>query len=43
MKDKEAIEKTRINQRVGYESRNINVKDLISSPNKDSTLYIPEN
>ncbi|KAL4469373.1 hypothetical protein ABPG72_006009 [Tetrahymena utriculariae] len=43
MKDKESIEKTRINQRVGYETRNTDVKQLLHNPDPKSTLFIPEN
>lgn len=43
MRDKESIEKTRINNRVGYEARNIDMRDLLHNPNPESTLYIPEN
>ncbi|EGR27534.1 hypothetical protein IMG5_194420, partial [Ichthyophthirius multifiliis] len=43
IKDKEAMEKIRINQRVGYETRNTNVKQLLHNSDPTSTLFIPEN
>lgn len=38
MKNKESIEKARINQRIGYESRNIDMRDLIHNSDPQSTL-----
>lgn len=43
MKNKESIEKARINQRIGYESRNIDMRDLIHNSDPQSTLFVPEN
>eukprot|EP00331_Platyophrya_macrostoma_P028267 CAMPEP_0176436966 /NCGR_PEP_ID=MMETSP0127-20121128/18318_1 /TAXON_ID=938130 /ORGANISM="Platyophrya macrostoma, Strain WH" /LENGTH=201 /DNA_ID=CAMNT_0017820457 /DNA_START=71 /DNA_END=676 /DNA_ORIENTATION=- len=43
MKDKEVIEKTLINQRAGFETRNVDVRELLHNSNPDSTLYVTEN
>jgi len=41
--NKELIEKSRINQRVGLEARNIDMKDVLHNSHPQSTLYINEN
>jgi len=41
LRNKETIEKTRINERVGYESRYIDVGSLIHNADPQSTLYCP--
>ncbi|EGR29852.1 hypothetical protein IMG5_147510, partial [Ichthyophthirius multifiliis] len=43
MKDKEQMEKIRINQRVGYETRNQDVKQLLHNADPQSSLFISEN
>ena len=42
LRNKEVIEKTRINDRVGYEARYTDVKSLIHCPEPKSTLYCSE-
>jgi len=41
--NKELIEKSRINQRVGLEARNIDMRDVLHNSHPQSTLYINEN
>ncbi|CAK87283.1 unnamed protein product (macronuclear) [Paramecium tetraurelia] len=42
-RDKDLIEKTRIDQRVGYEARGLGVGNLIHQAPPQSSLYVPEN
>jgi len=41
--NKELIEKSRINQRVGLEARNVNMQDILHNAHPKSTLFINEN
>ncbi|KAM3142581.1 hypothetical protein pb186bvf_005240 [Paramecium bursaria] len=43
LRDKDRIEKSRINQRVGHEARGLDVGALIHHAPPQSTLYVPEN
>ena len=41
--NKDLIEQKNINQRPGYEARNLNVYDLLYQTNQSSSIYCPEN
>ncbi len=43
MREKDQIEKRRINQRVGHEARNQDLKGLLHNGNPESTIFMPEN
>ena len=43
MREKDQIEKRRINQRNGFESKNQDLKNLLHNGNPQSTIFLAEN